>query len=537
MIYRHLTGVYGCLSDQLRAMAAEGTAGVREISIAASLAKSVKKSRTPLPLLFYTTDTHQFAGLFEVHPEGIAIESQQHATAVVYRRMQLVPISLTAVRAVCPKLTKDIARQLKHTYLTCVILNSATDMNKLLMLMMEETLQRRQVQSSKLLDGRLARLVADLERCTYLTAPQTPPPTPSDLHQPSESPTKSRSTIISSSDVLRALTGRRTLLVGDLLIRQIYRHLLALLQGRAKDYDPDNTEFGEMSFENDVLLSRSQTSVWSPDYVEEREMRSSKPVTAINPMLREAAPTQSTRVRLYYLSALTGANVEDVINHIATVADMLHIDDVYICFGAMQPLVAAAPTSTFLPHASALFEQLMTGLTERLQCSVTCLLNPPSSCGEMPASCPASEADRAPLDLQLQLLNSVTRALQTQCGYNVVDLWSVGAALLSDQLDDGVHYHTDAIQKFIFEMYKPFFNGSKPAQLPKLAPPEEALLPGRGLSQRQLEVPLVSVPRLAACVLRQLHSSFWCGCVTIALGERNRLVATGDGGGRIQISA
>src|SRR3546814_15674604 len=74
----------------------------------------------------------------------------------------------------------------------------------------------------------------------------------------------------SSTDLLRPFTGKRKLFVGDFLVRQMYRYLVSLLQGKEKHHTPDNAEFAEMSFEDDILLSRNQTSIWSTNYVEAR---------------------------------------------------------------------------------------------------------------------------------------------------------------------------------------------------------------------------------------------------------------------------
>ena len=51
-------------APKLRNLAEQGVEAIREIRIAGALAKSIKKAQVPLPLLFYTTDTHQFVGLF-----------------------------------------------------------------------------------------------------------------------------------------------------------------------------------------------------------------------------------------------------------------------------------------------------------------------------------------------------------------------------------------------------------------------------------------------------------------------------------------
>src|SRR3546814_2714500 len=57
-----------------------------------------------------------------------------------------------------------------------------------------------------------------------------------------------------------------------------------------------------MSFEDDILLARTQTSIWAPNYVEEREMRSTSSAAAANSM-RSATSNcgQMTIVRMYYL--------------------------------------------------------------------------------------------------------------------------------------------------------------------------------------------------------------------------------------------
>src|SRR3546814_15726588 len=135
-------------------MAEAGTKAMREVSIASALAISIKKDQTPLPLLFYTIDTHQFAGLFEVHPDGVAIQSQRAATAIVYRRLQLVAVNMTAVRSSFPKLEKNVARQMKQTNPTCAVLNGDTDVLNLLGFMIRETKKRRHLPCEAIHDTR-----------------------------------------------------------------------------------------------------------------------------------------------------------------------------------------------------------------------------------------------------------------------------------------------------------------------------------------------------------------------------------------------